>query len=876
MIPLVGEDGSVAGMYNPAFERTRSKIAERRMLTLREIGEKTASAREVPQFWRLLIEGLEYNEYDAPLVLVYSLKDEGSDDGISTDSNTIAQSRQCVLEGTLGVAVGHPAAPQQIDLKSSAEGFGPAFRQAMKADKPILLSEEDASLDTSMLQGIQWRGFKDPSRTVVVCSIRPTTGESTLGFLVMGINPRRPYDQDYALFVQLLSRQLASSIASVVLFEEEKRISEQAAKVAAQDRDNLSTQLAVRTQEAMENEKKFTRMAELAPVGIFVADSQGALTYCNDTWYEISKYPRTDVVGTSWMNAIRPEDLPRVEVAWQTMLVDKMPVSLEFRFKHAWHGKNDETGDTWVLASVYPEKGPDNELWSIFGSITDISIQKFAENLQKCRLKEAMELKRQQESFMDITSHEIRNPLSAIVQCADGISMTLSQMSSGDILSQARVTSLESCIDASQTITLCARHQKRILDDVLTLSKLDSAMLLVTPVDVQPTAVAQTALKMFEGELKAAEIALNFQVDETLGSLQIDWVRLDPSRLLQVLINLLTNAIKFTTGQETRSITVHLAASSSRPSGKDRQTIKYVPTRNKTTTKSIAAADWGVGAVVYIHFAVQDTGRGLSESAKGLLFQRFSQASPRTHVTYGGSGLGLFISRELVELHGGEIGVASETERGSTFAFYIEARRSSVCGEAAADVSDRMQRRKQQLQGAPPNTSGARLNGTAPIASSPANTSSSTPTTEPLHILIVEDNLINQRVLAAQLQKTGCKVHVANHGDEALERIKRSRFWEGCETNGLEIDVVLMDLEMPVMDGLTCVRRIRGLQLEGLLVRHVPVMAVTANAREEQIRGAIGAGMVGPFSLFFLSPFFSWSRVAVERCRIRGEADFCG
>src|SRR5271156_148537 len=93
IIPLIGVDGSVVGLYNPAFEKTKRKIAERRMLTLREIGEKTASAREVSQFWGLLIEGLEYNEYDAPLVLVYSLKAEGLDDGISTDSNTIVQSR---------------------------------------------------------------------------------------------------------------------------------------------------------------------------------------------------------------------------------------------------------------------------------------------------------------------------------------------------------------------------------------------------------------------------------------------------------------------------------------------------------------------------------------------------------------------------------------------------------------------------------------------------------------------------------------------------------------------------------------------------------------------------------------------------------------
>lgn len=127
--------------------------------------------------------------------------------------------------------------------------------------------------------------------------------------------------------------------------------------------------------------------------------------------------------------------------------------------------------------------------------------------------------------------------------------------------------------------------------------------------------------------------------------------------------------------------------------------VNYFPTRNKhpDLTKE---KDWGDGEEVYIHFAVQDTGRGLNEQEKKMLFLRFSQASPRTHVQYGGSGLGLFISRELTELQGGEIGkhqflpllflhvtngllgVASEFGVGSTFAFWVKAKRSSAPPEA--------------------------------------------------------------------------------------------------------------------------------------------------------------------------------------------------
>jgi len=113
-------------------------------------------------------------------------------------------------------------------------------------------------------------------------------------------------------------------------------------------------------------------------------------------------------------------------------------------------------------------------------------------------------------------------------------------------------------------------------------------------------------------------------------------------------------------------------------------------------------------------------------------------------------------------------------------------------------------------------------------------------------VLIVEDNLINQKVLAAQLKKLGCVVSVANHGGEAIEVIKKSDFYNHSSLSSITptvIDVVLMDLEMPVMDGMTCARTLRAMQKSGELVRHIPVIAVTANAREEQIKNTLDAGI---------------------------------
>jgi CheY-like chemotaxis protein len=113
-------------------------------------------------------------------------------------------------------------------------------------------------------------------------------------------------------------------------------------------------------------------------------------------------------------------------------------------------------------------------------------------------------------------------------------------------------------------------------------------------------------------------------------------------------------------------------------------------------------------------------------------------------------------------------------------------------------------------------------------------------------VLIIEDNLVNQRVLQKQLEKLGTEVHLANHGGEALDKLQQSTYWtEGDSSSGrLELGVLLMDQEMPVMDGLTCTKRIRELENEGKLTGHIPIIAVTANARAEQVQTALEAGMV--------------------------------
>jgi CheY-like chemotaxis protein len=456
----------------------------------------------------------------------------------------------------------------------------------------------------------------------------------------------------------------------------------------------------------------------------------------------------------------------------------------------------------------------------------------------------------------------MRNPLSAILICADDIRDSLSRYQ----FSESDAAVVDDCIEAANNIALCVQHQKSIVDDILTVSKLDSNLLLITPIPVQPVAVIEHAMSMFRPEVQAKDIDFKFAPHQSLQRLNIDWVNLDPSRLLQITVNLITNAIKFTGTCPKRNISVHLGFSVDELDLQSKG-FEYVPTRGALV--DITKGDeWGEGELLYVWVQVKDTGCGLTPEEKQLLFQRFAQASPRTHAYYGGSGLGLFISRQLAELHGGQIGVSSEADVGSTFGFFIQARRvtpdkippapsrpRSFHREIGQSVETRLGpdesqyltiagsiTRSPQVHRVAASSQHRSSSAPAPLPSisTPAPATSDPGTEDRLHILIVEDNLVNQRVLSKQLVKNGCHIETADNGISALTYLATTSYQV---PDGATLSVILMDLEMPEMDGLTCVSHIRQMEKEGKIKGHVPVIAVTANVREEQKAAARDRGM---------------------------------
>jgi signal transduction histidine kinase len=231
--------------------------------------------------------------------------------------------------------------------------------------------------------------------------------------------------------------------------------------------------------------------------------------------------------------------------------------TVEARLDRSWKFQSEDDTSTdssqhpaWILASGYSEMKADGQLGYAVVWITDISTQKAVERSLDARVKKALEMKRQQENFVDNICHEIRNPASAMLHCAEEIAThvqdCLKATAANTDLSvavthqrpdHAQVREwLNGSLDAAQTIVNCVNHQRSIVDDVLTLSKLDSNLLSISPVVVEPGKVVREAMKLFEGEMRNASIEWSVCTASSLKDLGANWVLLDPGRIHQVIM----------------------------------------------------------------------------------------------------------------------------------------------------------------------------------------------------------------------------------------------------------------------------------------------------------------------------------------------------
>jgi signal transduction histidine kinase/CheY-like chemotaxis protein len=674
-------------------------------------------------------------------------------------------------------------------------------------------------IDPKIVENVNWRGFGEPSRHLLVIPLRAS--ESIWGYMLLGLNPRVKYDADHELFVGDLVFQLGGLMKKVVTVQQ------------TQEREShLMTELTGTA-------RRMERLMEIVPTGIYEQGPNGRVQFANTQFFELLGVPleHRHLETFIWQDWLLPDD---VEKAIQVMsknymnggqLRGSLRLKRHYQPPQIGHGPPPAEEPFWFMYSASPNFREDGTVQSLMGCLTDISHLKWTEQLHLRNAEMAQRDRKKQEEFIDITSHEMRNPLSAITQCADSIMLSRQDaMVTHDAKSLLELIKLNA--EAAESILFCAAHQRRIIDDVLTLGKLDSRLLTIFPMAFRPPDLVDKTLQMFKTEIEAHGIEVHKSEDEGPAITDTSSVYGDTSRLMQILVNLLTNAIKFTRLQNTRTITIRYGSSHEVPS-----TDLFGP-GFKWHSTSISRPDltqepeYGQGQAVYLYFAVVDSGTGVPPGFIDKVFSKFEQAERRTHTQYGGSGLGLYISRELAELQGGCIGISSKDGVGSTFAFYTKVR----CADAQPVSNIESPHRARSI-----TTTSHSLENHAITTLLPPPRS--------YHILLVEDNLLNQKVLAKQLKRAGCVVRVSNNGGEAIDHILRMHH-QPTEYGTLPpeedlllyFDCILMDWEMPVCDGLRATKRIREIEAEHGSERNV-IIGVTANARAEQIAVAVKAGM---------------------------------
>lgn len=365
---------------------------------------------------------------------------------------------------------------------------------------------------------------------------------------------------------------------------------------------------------------------------------------------------------------------------------DRRDVKVDFRCVSGDEGERSDPdqpeNDEWRMFLLRPLNSTRNS--GYICAVVDITELKTAELAQERTALDAKDRKQQQERFIDMVSHEIRNPLSAVLHLAEEIKDTSKAMEGNGPQSDQ----IAEIIDAADTILVCVSHQSVLVDDILNFSKLDSAMMSLAPSISQPKWVLSKQLKVFQAELKNNHIGFEYAMDASFAEAGVDWVVADLARIKQVLVNLMTNAIKFTSRTSgERRITVTMAASVERPKSYPSDVVFF--NDHKEEGDQTRSPEWGDGQALYLMVAVKDTGIGISAQDQARLFERFRQATPKTSEKYGGSGLGLSISRKLCQLHGGDIGVGSNEGQGSTFGFYFKVRRASPQADGDTTPSGR-------------------------------------------------------------------------------------------------------------------------------------------------------------------------------------------
>ncbi|MBN9694139.1 MAG: response regulator [Verrucomicrobia bacterium] len=642
------------------------------------------------------------------------------------------------------------------------------------------------------------------------------------------------------------------------------------------------------TAQLQAGEERFRSLSGASPIGIFETDIQGRCIYTNRKWQEITGLMAEQAMGDGWAQALHPDDQNDVFAEWIRATRSEREFDQEFRLM------TPKGQVRWVHVRARVLHDSAGQFSGYVGTTEDISERHSRETELRAAKERAEAAARAKSEFLANMSHEIRTPMNGVIGMTGLLLDTPLQQEQREY---------------AETIRTSADCLLTIINDILDFSKIESGKLSFEHLDFDLREMVEGTLELMAGKAQASGLELTGEIPTYVPTL----LRGDPSRLRQILTNLVGNAVKFT---ERGEVVVHV--------GLDSQTETEVEVR----------------------FEVKDTGIGIKPDTQLRLFQAFSQADGSTTRKYGGTGLGLAISKQLVELMRGRIGVESEPGQGSTFWFTVRLEKQltgsglsivspgPLAGRRVLVVDDNTTNRqilRHQLRswnlrpdgassgrealkllrtaaagGMPyelvlldmqmPEIDGmsvaqairadvtlqgircviltsmghrpdsgelsaagvaaylvkpvrqARLldclesvlnqvHAPAPAPSMSGGVSDSSEEVEvrELRILLAEDNSTNQKLALAQLRKLNFQADAVANGLEVLEAVTRKPY-----------DVILMDCQMPELDGYEATREIRRREQDGEPLAssgRIYIIALTANAMQGDRETCLAAGM---------------------------------
>jgi PAS domain S-box-containing protein len=405
--------------------------------------------------------------------------------------------------------------------------------------------------------------------------------------------------------------------------------------------------------------------------------------------------------------------------------------------------------EIWLTSNLAPYRDNNGDIIGLVGISWDITDRKKYEIELQAAKEQAEEGTRAKSEFLANMSHEIRTPMNGIIGMAE-------------ILKQANLGKQEN--ENLDILISSTRSLLSLVNDILDISKIEAGKVELEIEDFK----IRDILKDIENIMfiRAEEKALDYKT--FVSSNVPDFLKGDPYRLKQIILNLVNNAVKFT----------------------DKGHVHIFIDITEEEEES-----------VILEVKVVDSGIGISDDGKKNLFQLFSQVDTSTTKVYGGTGLGLSIAKRLVSLMGGEIGMESVHNRGSTFWFTASLQLSKRKGVKTEKTKKESFVSKKSLK--------------------------------KLKILLAEDNEINQKIIQYSLTNSGFKVDIARNGQEAIDMYHKK-----------EYDLVLMDVQMPVLDGFEATAHIREIEQNALNGNiHIPIIALTANAMKGDREKCLEAGM---------------------------------